>query len=381
MPAAAEYEPIAGSEAGTRPTRAWKRAMLLALGGCAGLLVAKASCSRAPTTMTMLLNGKDGGGVCSSSYSKETLKSVAELAFAAAFADAKGEKKWEASDVTVVNGSYYVVHDSSWAVSKIDPHFLVNGDANVQFGEPLTPPPALLSDAASDSGFEALVAANDGAFYVVRESIDVGESEFRAVILKLRLPDTILEECPSEMLFEGDSKGFEGAASVVGRDGTLYLLGLCEGNHCAEGDKGKERGHGRIVVMAYEETDDDFGCRWRTVKLLDIPKAADFQDYSSLTVQGTRVAISSQEESQLWTGRLGLDDDGFFDPTSSKLATDGVFNFPRDANCKIQYCNIEGIHWVNDHILVAVSDKMKSKGKQHFRCLEKDQSIHLFVTP
>jgi len=173
--------------------------------------------------MTMLLNGKDGGGVCSSSYSKETLKSVAELAFAAAFADAKGEKKWEASDVTVVNGSYYVVHDSSWAVSKIDPHFLVNGDANVQFGEPLTPPPALLSDAASDSGFEALVAANDGAFYVrfrsfschvsaqvVRESIDVGESEFRAVILKLRLPDTILEECPSEMLFEGDSKGFEG---------------------------------------------------------------------------------------------------------------------------------------------------------------------------
>ena len=32
----------------------------------------------------------------------------------------------------------------------------------------------------------------------------------------------------------GDSKGFEGATSLRGTDGVLYVLGLCEGNHCAE---------------------------------------------------------------------------------------------------------------------------------------------------
>ena len=33
--------------------------------------------------------------------------------------------------------------------------------------------------------------------------------------------------CPSEMEFEGDSKGFEGALDPRPQDGTLYLLGLC----------------------------------------------------------------------------------------------------------------------------------------------------------
>ena len=32
-------------------------------------------------------------------------------------------------------------------------------------------------------------------------------------------------------------------------------------------------------------------------------------------------------------------------------------------------------------VLVAVSDKMKGKGKQPYTCLEKDQSFHLFAIP
>ena len=58
----------------------------------------------------------------------------------------------------------------------------------------------------------------------------------------------------------------------------------------------------------------------------------------------------------------------------------------------MQYCNIEGIHWVSggktgeddEHppqMLVAVSDKMKSKGRQSAACHEKDQSVHLFMMP
>ena len=57
--------------------------------------------------------------------------------------------------------------------------------------------------------------------------------------------------------------------------------------------------------------------------------------------------------------------------------------------CAVQYCNIEGIEWVDDggadedapRTLVGVSDKMKGKGKQPFTCLEKDQSFHLFQLP
>ena len=36
---------------------------------------------------------------------------------------------------------------------------------------------------------------------------------------------------------------------------------------------------------------------------------------------------------------------------------------------------------MDDEMLMAVSDKMKSKGRQDFRCHEKDQSIHAFVIP
>ena len=57
--------------------------------------------------------------------------------------------------------------------------------------------------------------------------------------------------------------------------------------------------------------------------------------------------------------------------------------------CEVTYCNIEGIHWVSGdklgaetpQTLVAVSDKMKSKGRQPAVCHEKDQAVHLFAMP
>ena len=58
-----------------------------------------------------------------------------------------------------------------------------------------------------------------------------------------------------------------------------------------------------------------------------------------------------------------------------------VLQFPKSEDCHTVYCNIEGIHWINDEMILAVSDKMKGRGKQDYRCLEKDQSIHAFVLP
>lgn len=39
------------------------------------------------------------------------------------------------------------------------------------------------------------------------------------------------------------------------------------------------------------------------------------------------------------------------------------------------------IHWISDNMVVAVSDQAKDKGRQDFRCMSKDQSIHVFMVP
>ena len=105
------------------------------------------------------------------------------------------------------------------------------------------------------------------------------------------------------------------------------------------------------------------------------------------------VAITSQENSQLWIGELSTGSDGEFDPEKAAFSQGTVYDFPRTADtCQVQYCNVEGIHWVSGgkktesdadppQMLVAVSDKMKSKGRQSAACQDKDQSVHLFMLP
>ena len=65
-----------------------------------------------------------------------------------------------------------------------------------------------------------------------------------------------------------------------------------------------------------------------------------------------------------------------FDQSAGK-----VLQFPKSEECHTVYCNIEGIHWINEEMLLGVSDEMKGRGKQDYRCFEKDQAIHAFVLP
>jgi hypothetical protein len=65
-----------------------------------------------------------------------------------------------------------------------------------------------------------------------------------------------------------------------------------------------------------------------------------------------------------------------FDPTVGNM-----YDFPKNDLCETIYCNIEGVHWISDDLVMAVSDKMKGKGKQDFRCFDKDQSVHVFILP
>ena len=82
----------------------------------------------------------------------------------------------------------------------------------------------------------------------------------------------------------------------------------------------------------------------------------------------------------MWVGEL-VNPGEHFDPYESYLSGGVVYDFPRDNNCDVQYCNIEGVNWIGDNMIVAASDKAKSKGKQPPQCNHKDQMVHTFMVP
>lgn len=165
------------------------------------------------------------------------------------------------------------------------------------------------------------------------------------------------------------SKGFEGAVAIHDLNNELVVLGLCEGNYCSE-DYMDDTGNGRVIAMK-KVVEEDGSCSWSTIREIKLPSSADFHDYSDISVdRNGRVAITSQEDSTVWIGRIvGKNDDGLWDIDILEFNDDDfkLYDFPRNDQCKKVYCNIEGIHWMGDNMLMAVSDKMKSKGKQHFR--------------
>jgi hypothetical protein len=328
----------------------------------------------------------DDGG-----YSKRTLKRAFEKPFASLFQDNRGQKKFEASDVILVNQTFaYAVCDSLWSISKFSIGLPPFSPENRQIGDPDREPD-------DESGYEAIFY-DDGDFYVVRESVlhqsvkrkrksGKKRDSYHAIVEQLLLDDddyTVVEECRSEFEFEGDSKGFEGAIAVHDMDGKLTILGLCEGNHCSESRK-KDKGNGVLIAMQ-KVYDDAEGCIWKTIRRISLPSSVNFTDYSAIAIDGQdRIAITSQEDSKLYVGKMTgkVETTGLWeiDDIAFDTKDEAVYDFPKNDNCETMYCNIEGIHWLSNNMLIAVSDKMKSKGKQDYRCFDKDQSVHAFVLP
>lgn len=61
--------------------------------------------------------------------------------------------------------------------------------------------------------------------------------------------------------------------------------------------RGKDTGNGRLIVSKLEANGSD--CVWATQKLIEVPKTADFKDYSDMDIHGdkgpiSRIAITSQ---------------------------------------------------------------------------------------
>ncbi|GAX10831.1 hypothetical protein FisN_31Hh038 [Fistulifera solaris] len=309
-------------------------------------------------------------------YSERTLQLAYELPFIALFADTLGQTKFEASSVVIHDDSAYAVCDSSWSLSKFRTDLQPFSPDNVQIVST-----KVHKKHKDESGYEALFY-DAGFFYVVRESIRQRDKSFHAEIEQLLVQDqqySVVKKQMTEFEFEGDSKGFEGAIAIHDHSDNeaLVILALCEANHCSEELK-DDVGNGKLVAMKSN------GTVWTTLRIIDVPPSAAFHDYSAISILGDRVAITSQEESQVWIGRLkGLVEGRLWDIDAIEFDVDEgtVYDFPKDHECQTIYCNIEGIHWMNEYTLLAVSDKMKGRGKQDFRCFDKDQTAHVFVLP
>ena len=266
------------------------------------------------------------------------------------------EKRFEASGVCVQDGACYVIFDNTSHLARFE-----MGEPRLSGAHrmiPLHNPFAGYEDIAYDPRAKR--------FYLLIEAQKSAPGRYQARIEEYDQEVNFLSTHWAAFPFRYRNKGLEGLACVY-LDERLYLLGLCEGNRCRGGAKGRAPGQGRIQV--FERRPD----AWSRVKTLKLPKTLPFEDYASLDVIGYRIAVVSQASSLLWLGTF-KDREGDF--------ADGgrVYRFPRSRKGKSVYCNIEGIAWLAPDLILTVSDKRKP-GKQAKRCKRKDQSMHIFRIP
>jgi hypothetical protein len=332
-------------------------------------------------------------------FADNSLKLAHQETLAGLLLQPKGQFEFKATDMAVKGSDFYVVYESSWALSKIGNAMTPFSPGNVQIGDPDREP--------EESTYEAVVYDSvQDIFHAVRGIVptdegDDDEVDFRALIDEMQISKdgldyTVKQTCISEFEFDGQTRGFTGAVGLRDAAGELYMLALCEGNACTSGGK---VGRGRALLMRkstetkVHRKNRDYPCAWETYRELEIPSDAAFHDYSALSVSANgRVAITSKADSRVWLGWLShWDEEKFlFDPKKSQIVAEpdnndyddlktGTLNFPRNDDCEQEYCNIEGVHWLNDNILVTVSGK--ARDTQDFKCVARDQSIHAFSIP
>lgn len=284
-----------------------------------------------------------------------TLKLHRECKLHALLPDAREEERLEASGLLLLRGQYFVVFDNLTQVARIAKDLRAS-KSNGLFG-----------NAPDVRGYEG-IAYNPATrrFYLLVESIEVGEGLHEAKIVEYSTSHEFKQSRRVDYQFKTANKGFE-ALAYLRRDGRDYALALCEGNRCRGGREGRQKGHGRVQVFQEKRRS------WSHVATIKLPKSVTFEDYSGMALDGTRVAIVSQENSLLWIGR--------FEKSTWAWRDNGqLYEFPRTGKGKIRYGNVEGVCWITRRRIATVSDRRKKK-RQPKRVAAKDQSIHVFDIP
>jgi hypothetical protein len=253
------------------------------------------------------------------------------------------------------------------SVGKIDETFRFRGDGNMLIGEQMR-----------ESQFEGITpfSSKENTWLLLAEAVPKDGGFYPEVTLAKMYAgkDTydVVERCLVDFRLTHENKGFE---SIVYLPERGLLLGLCEGNYCVGGSKGKERGNGRIVVSQLVR-EDGGDCKWMVVDMIEIPPEAGFQDYSAMAIHRGmgKMAILSQEDAAV--ALLDFDVEALAFGSSE----DGdVFHLPRDNHCNIVWCNAEGIAFMDEYRLLIVSDK--AKARQGVECLRYEQEAGIFVVP
>lgn len=307
-------------------------------------------------------------------YRKQALKFVKELAFPGLFPElTKLEHHFEGSGITPVNGSYYVVFDSLASLGQFDLRFSFRGPENRMVRGP--------HGADEDSQFEGIsYSERTNTFFVVQESVKDPVLGLVPLITEIRMNsdgsryEIVGEAHPVNFKLDDENKGFESVTYFDGDGGERYILGMCEGNFCkGNKNRGDQRGNGKIVWAEYKANTS----RWEVKQLINLPPDAYFADYSSIGFWGYKgedVAIVTQEDAAVWVGKFDWKAMAF------KADKGKTYHFPRsDNDCNKIFCNVEGIAWIDRQRLVVVSDK--AKDDQDYRCMQHDQSVHIFALP
>ena len=269
------------------------------------------------------------------------------------------ESRLEASGILARDGRFHVIFDSDATIASIDASLVKTPHNRIV---------RIVGRPYDNYGFED-ITYNDHLqrYYTLIETCRYPDGGFRPQIVEYTAGFDYLETCWVNVPFEKENKGLEGIVYLA-RDDIDYVLGLCEGNRCRGGKEGRKPGGGCIHVLRKLDG------AWQPITAVALPKSLLFEDYASMAMLGDRLAIISQELQQLWVGNLA--------PDRWEIIGDGtVYNFPTGKKqSRSEYCNLEGISWLDDTTLVAVSDRGK-KDKRHDTCVEHEQSIHKFKLP
>lgn len=249
----------------------------------------------------------------------------------------------EASGVALVDRStVFVVFDNLNQIARIDVS-LKRSKRNGLWHAP-----------SLGAGFEDIASdTRRGATFGLIESVEDFDGALRGFVAEYDGAGRLRSCRRLPGRFQKANKGFEGLAHAR-HDGREYLYALREANF---------RSSGRIDIFVRAANGG-----WKQSHRIALPGEARFKDYSALAYRRHQLAVVSQESSRLWVGRVHV-------PTHTLIPGSGVvYRFPSK-----NYCNVEGIDWLSNDTLVAVSDRRQKD--QPVRCARTDQSIHVFRIP
>ena len=260
---------------------------------------------------------------------------------------------FEASGVYYSGGYFYVAFDNMQKIAKLKSTLPINSSQN-----------SLLSTGAPGSGssnYEGITYDSNGTpnFFVVEETASNGGT-YQPRISELNSSMTYQNRMWVDYDFSAANanKGFEGIAWVF-RGGEDYMLGLVEGT-------------GKVPV--FKKT----GSGWDFITEISLPSSVTFTDYSDIALYGNRVAITSQEDGQLWIGTLSS--------TSWAITGGTAYTFPLGSSAGVigagtnkLYGNVEGVSFISSNQVVICSDKKDSSQPSYQSYTE--QTVSVFNIP